>query len=101
MLDGEPVGRLEYTGIDNFWLYGKFHPLPAFQKCSQLFERLEAVWSCNTEEDDLIQNENDPLDIQDKANGLDLQVKHESGMVVRVRDFKIQQGVFEHKNDYS
>jgi hypothetical protein len=86
-LDGERLGELEYRGADMFWIYGVFHPAPAFEKLRELFEKLESQW------DD--ESGDEAIDLLDEVNLLNLIAEDEQGQTRKIRDFKINAGWFE------
>lgn len=90
------IGQLEVCGIDNFWVYGRFYPLPGYAKYSDLFDLLETAWlrseSAGTNSDDV-------FEIQDTVNVSGLQVRTQTGVLCRIRDFKIQNGEYEYRLD--
>jgi hypothetical protein len=99
------LGELEVNGIDNYWIYGRFHPLPAFAYHAALFDRLEHAWAAEEmpiDTDGLVFDGcEDALQLQDEVNRLGLVVRSSSGAVHRIRDFKIQGGEYEYKRDPS
>ena len=72
-----------------FWLLGRFHPAPAFEKHRLVFETLEALW--------MKEDGDEAGDLLEQINGWGLTVEDEEGRVRGVTDFKINQGKFEHK----
>ncbi|HNJ42179.1 MAG TPA: hypothetical protein PKZ53_16950, partial [Acidobacteriota bacterium] len=90
------IGQLEVCGVDNFWTYGRFHPLPGYARYSDLFGLLETAWSRS---EPAVTDSDDVFEIQDKVNLLELQVRTQTGILHRIRDFKIQNGQYEYKLD--
>lgn len=90
------LGQLEVCGIDNFWVYGRFYPLPDRERYSDLFGRLETACSGS---EPAVTDSDDVFEFQNKVNLLGLQVRTQTGVLCRIRDFKIQNGQYEYKLD--
>ena len=104
MLGNEKLGVLTDTSVDMFWNYGKFHPLPPFEKYKSLFEQLEVEWNKDysehpqNEDSELSEHRNLAYEIQEQVENLGLTVLYSSGKLNKIRDFKIQDGMFEYKD---
>ncbi len=100
IIDGEEVGYLEWQGYDMPWDYGRFHPLPAFEKHRGILDRVEALWAL-TDQADLTDEESEELhrelfDLMEQVDAM-VRVGYIGVYANRVRDFKIHGGQFEYK----
>jgi hypothetical protein len=89
MSEGTELGSLEVMGVDNFWVYGRFHPTPHFETYRQLFIDLERAWK----EDESEQ----AYKLQEQVNDLGLIVGATPTQAHPIRDFKIMNGQYEYK----
>ncbi|MDP9315260.1 MAG: hypothetical protein M3R24_31100 [Chloroflexota bacterium] len=87
--DGAKLGSLDVTGVDNFWVYGRFSPAAPFERYRQLFTDLETAWK---------QDESEQADeFQAQVNDLAFVVGPTPEQAHPIRDFKLMQGQFEYK----
>jgi hypothetical protein len=91
---GQEIAFLELSSIDNYWVSGQFVALPAFGQIADLISRLERAYA--GEHNDTSPAE-DPDQLQSEVDRLDLRVRTRTGLEVRIRDFKIQNGRYEYK----
>lgn len=91
---GQEIGFFELSSIDNYWVHGQFVAFPAFSQIADLISRLEQAYA--GEHNDTSPAV-DPDQLQSEVDRLDLRVRTRTGLEVRIRDFKIQDGRYEYK----